>query len=196
MNGRYLTGEIVDITIKGARIAGHHRPNADPGILEIIPQGTKEPVYIPLPADGIEVERVAPPAWPPLPGDLWTDREGRPWFAFDVADHDEVEPVRVLFQGPSVHDFGSHKDPDEVNQRYGPMSLTHRPRASCSGWLGCECTHGADCKVHPLVGGPHSFDSKCCKGTGWSWTDGASVPCEDPNCPVPAEHRYGTAGTR
>ena len=74
----YQLGEIVDITIKGVRVTevataadGHLVMAAETGLVGLN-------VYPDDPA--VTVTRVAPPDWPPRPGDLWRDGHRSLWF--------------------------------------------------------------------------------------------------------------------
>lgn len=71
-------GEVVDITIKGARIAAITDTHL------YAESGNGETVRVSHSMSGVSVERVAPAEWPPQPGDVW--REDIPegpvtWFA-------------------------------------------------------------------------------------------------------------------
>lgn len=108
----YQPGEIVDITIRGARV-GHLAAN---GFLNVFVDGV--PLTVDL-VDAVTVERRAPAEWPPRPGDLWRDRNGDLWFAF--RDHE-------IFLIPSYPTTASvdGRPPDDVMQKVGPLTLVHR----------------------------------------------------------------------
>jgi hypothetical protein len=76
----FLTGEIVDITIKGARVievCRHGDGNGDDlRFTYEAKDGDQWPSAIWAQAPGVTVERVAPAEWPPRTGDLWRDANG------------------------------------------------------------------------------------------------------------------------
>lgn len=83
MSGTFHPGELVDITIRRARVvrvsgslltAAYETP-VDQAELPLTVQ-----VGVSMDADAVTVERVAPAEWPPRPGDLWRDSGGRRWF--------------------------------------------------------------------------------------------------------------------
>jgi hypothetical protein len=112
----YRSGEVVEITISGARVA-QRQPDAPAQIL--VQFDTDAAPYewtFPLGVFGVNVERVAPPEWPPQPGDLWRDRDGSPWFAIDRGD-DGCYLVRR---------DGHHDSAVQIASCYGPMELERR----------------------------------------------------------------------
>lgn len=117
----FSTGEIVNVTIKGARIAG------DDGRIVKVTYGNGR-YLIPLADDTTEVtiERIAPPEWPVRPGDLWRDSRNVLWFARDTADYGNESAERIVMDSPGVHEHGEGYRPEVVNDRYGPMTLVHR----------------------------------------------------------------------
>ena len=113
----YLPGEIIDVTISGARIESI----SDVGIAQCsLPNHAWRPT-INLRADGVEVERRAPAEWPPRHGDLWRDRSGGLWAGAEI--HLEDGPYVMLFPLSSSR---SSADPDRVLQDCGPVALAHR----------------------------------------------------------------------
>lgn len=59
-----------------------------------------ETVVVPAGTD-VTVDVVSPANWPPLPGDVWNDNAGRPWFA----EQDPADPTKVKmrkFDGSAV----------------------------------------------------------------------------------------------
>jgi hypothetical protein len=128
----FKPGEIVDITIKGARV-GHESTD---GFLGVFVNGV--PLTVDL-VDAVTVERVAPAEWPPRPGDLWKDRDGFLHFAASYSpDYDDAEDSRGIdAEGCRVVLLSQHSDesctpghdmhrPENVNQRSGPLTLVHR----------------------------------------------------------------------
>lgn len=63
--------------------------------------------------DGVSVQRIAPPEWPPQEGDLWRDGQGCTWFA--------MNPHRILRSG-IIRDMV----PERALAEYGPMTLVRR----------------------------------------------------------------------
>jgi hypothetical protein len=125
---RFQPGEVVDITITGARVVSHDQPDDDPPTITFTVQNSTTPVTIPAPSwNGIEVVPKAPAEWPPQPGDLWHDGADRLWFAFDATDYDADEkPKGVRLCGTSAYGDGAEQVPDNVNKLYGPMTLVRR----------------------------------------------------------------------
>jgi hypothetical protein len=111
----YQDGEYVRIVIDTARVQ-----KEDAGWLECLLGAYR--CVVPLDGPGVTVERVAPAEWPPQPGDLWHDRTQTSWFAADVADIGETDLPDIVLVSEDNHRLV----PDEVNQRYGPMTLEHR----------------------------------------------------------------------
>ncbi|MGI5162779.1 hypothetical protein ACQEU3_47235 [Spirillospora sp. CA-253888] len=102
--------EVVDVVVKGVRYAGQ-----DPrGAVTILDERGDAFDMPPQAA----ITRVAPAAWPPVPGDLWRDRNGSLWFA--LLDEREVrlvphQPTRFAWFEPSA-----------VLTQAGPLSLVRR----------------------------------------------------------------------
>ena len=114
---RFEPGEIVDITIKGARV---EEPTDDQGNLEFTYSGDEglvsfEGVVVPL-ADAVTVKRVAPPEWPPQIDDLWRDRLGILWFG----TRDGSNTVALSNSNGTAH------VPEYLTEAYGPLTLVHR----------------------------------------------------------------------
>ena len=112
----FKRGDIVDITIKGVRVAAEHM-----GVVSIVadhPDG--KPAHYNMPPQA-KVERVAPAEWPPRPGDLWRDQLGAVWFAADLVNDGG---------DPAIYMLASHEDhqvvPDYCNEKYGPLTLVYR----------------------------------------------------------------------
>jgi hypothetical protein len=126
-------GEVVDITIRGVRVGGRGMPQ-DPGRLCVdlgpwddgVNQGREWFLTIPSSVDAVTVTRVAPPEYPPRAGDLWRDRDGQLWFGVDVTDYDADKiAFGVELQGQNTYTYGRWAA-DEINKRYGPLTLVHR----------------------------------------------------------------------
>jgi hypothetical protein len=103
----YRPGELVDITIRGARVReldslNYLSATYDQGTLSIRPG-----------ANDVTVTRVAPPEWPPRPGDVWVDRDDDVWIGVDAE--------RLGYLGTAIPE-----DADLVLRNNGPLRLVHR----------------------------------------------------------------------
>lgn len=112
----FKAGEIVDITIKGVRIDD---VNTDGTVNIIAEHSDGGPATWGMPPQAL-VERVAPAGWPPQPGDLWRDRVGEPWFAFNDKGADLMVPAYP------VNASRGGRMPDTVLEKLGPLTLVHR----------------------------------------------------------------------
>jgi hypothetical protein len=136
-------GDIVDVTIKGARV--HHQfVGGDHSYLSVVMPGPNcsEPCeqYLRLDSPAVTVvvtEPVVPAAWPPHLNDLWRDRDQNLWFAVHVDDVDSVDsagrpggPIIALVQAGN----GSCSSrPVEVNRECGPLQLVRREAGQPEG---------------------------------------------------------------
>lgn len=102
-------GELVDITIRGARVA-----DTAIGMLAVTYRGGEVRVEL-VTSSAVTVTRVAPAEWPPLVGDLWRDRDGVVWFATDRYDHPWM-----------VNALGNTDSAGSMLADRGPMRLVHR----------------------------------------------------------------------
>lgn len=110
----FKPGEIVDITIKGARVDGV-APDLNLLAVDLTPQispGSVQALDLPL-ADNVTVERAAPAEWPPRAGDLWRSTRGNIWFV--------AEKQRMIPAGG-----GRAETPTIVLGTFGPLTLVHR----------------------------------------------------------------------
>lgn len=108
----FKPGEIVDITIKGARVVDvAHLKDCEVGVSFECDYG-EYGWAIPLGPPEVTVERVSPAEWPPRPGDVWLDAEGRAWTAL----RGRMFPVTST-RGESA---------DAALAIYGPLTLVHR----------------------------------------------------------------------
>src|SRR5690606_14221389 len=88
----FKPGDIVDITIEGARVRAIRGEDiVDPsyeteGCVASVALTESVTVEVAL-TESVTIERVAPAEWPPRPGDLWRDRDGLPWFAVEHPGH-------------------------------------------------------------------------------------------------------------
>jgi hypothetical protein len=122
-------GEIVDITIKGARVVRVITEGHDGDVTPILdltilgPDGSH--YYTQLPADwsSVTVERVTPEHWPPRPGDVWTEADGTgTWVA--LADQ-QLNRV-VLVSAEMTHGVPFPYPADDVLGTRGSLTLSHR----------------------------------------------------------------------
>lgn len=110
----YQWNETVDIAIRGARV-DHH---AD-GELWIQVPGAKAGSLVPL-TDAVSVTTVQPADGPAQPGDIWRDKTGRRWFAYDVD---------TTYDGRQVKLTNGHMQPrymKELCADYAPLTLEYR----------------------------------------------------------------------
>lgn len=96
MSAPFQTGEVVDITIRGARVM----TCTERGLFVAIPGGPDYGVSLPTGADGTPVDAVAvklvqPVAGPARPGDIWRDHLGCRWLAFEVMSRYDGPEVRL-----------------------------------------------------------------------------------------------------
>lgn len=121
MSARFAEGEIVDITIKGARVAA-----TDEQLLQIDLAGGGYKHWLPL-APSVTVTHRAPAEWPPQPGDVWQDADGAEWFT--TARHDSVWMVTD----------GDSDSADNLLRDSGPLTLVRR-----KGWSPAPAVDQAD----------------------------------------------------
>lgn len=109
--------ELVNITIKGARYIADHgdRMGFD------VPDSD---MRIWLPAISAIIERVAPAQWPPQSGDVWQDRNGGQWFAYETRDGGTPEIAMMISVAESDR-TPRHSLPDKVLREKGPMKLLY-----------------------------------------------------------------------
>jgi hypothetical protein len=113
VTAEYRPGEVVDITIKGARV-----DRVDGRWLGCLLGAYR--VTVPLDGPRVTVERVAPAEWPPQPGDLWKDRNESVWFALRQRNRG----VRLV-PGDPVGPLVGY-DSDDVMAKVGPLILVRR----------------------------------------------------------------------
>lgn len=133
----FVTGEVVDITIKGARVQADDLDDVGFRTITVTHGEINNSLHVQQ-GDDVTIERVAPAEWPPRPGDLWRDREGELWFAAQHwPDYDDVKDCRGM-NGTGwrpvlvpVHlgEQGSPARPEDVIQPCGPFTLVHREPA-------------------------------------------------------------------
>ncbi|MFC4062790.1 hypothetical protein ACFOWE_31250 [Planomonospora corallina] len=145
-------GAKIDIEIKGATVTG---VNGGTITAEYVMAGYDDEdltgtVMVELYADAVTVTDVAPPYWPPQPGDVWRGPELPPdpfppafvnvWFARHWVDTDEGKEGLALV--PAVGDTSYvETNPEKVRKIFGPLCLVHR--ATTSGQNGAEAGEDA-----------------------------------------------------
>lgn len=116
----FKPGEIVDITIKGARVEWANSTDMNVWAVDEVDPDTGvnlgEQITISHAAENVTIERVAPAEWPPRPGDLWRDGEGDVWFAVEDRDGD------VHFRATG----DTYAPTDWAAKHYAPLTLVHR----------------------------------------------------------------------
>lgn len=114
-------GEVVDITIKGARVAPAGGMPNTLFVRFVDDAGTLREVGLPD-SSHVTVERVGPPEWPPQVGDLWRGRDGL-YFAADIHEIDETDQPKIVM----VWTYEDYRTtPDKLLQHEGPLTLVHR----------------------------------------------------------------------
>jgi hypothetical protein len=140
MSEFYQPGEIVDITIKGARVKevkGYGDGNGHCLKFEYaLPSGDMMPDAVFIDADAVTVERGAPAEWPPQPGDEWAGPKGERWFAMKYyGDYDlpkdyegcNSDGWRVVLMPMEIGPYGdSEMRPDDALRTRGPLTPVHR----------------------------------------------------------------------
>ena len=110
----FKPGEMVDITIKGARVVR----SDECGVTVDFAPADEFATHVSFPwGPDLLVERVAPAEWPPQPGDLWRDHDGNLWFVLDRPDHSTPH-----FRSPA----DSIAPGDYIAAHHGPLTLVHR----------------------------------------------------------------------
>lgn len=128
----FKPGEIVDITIKGARIEWANSTDMNVWAVDEVDPDTGvnlgEQITISHTAENITVERVAPAEWPPRPGDLWRDHDGDVWFCRAWQAEDKWRTGLVCARrvpGKSAI-LGGSMSAAQVQDRHGPLTFVHR----------------------------------------------------------------------
>jgi hypothetical protein len=117
---QFTEGELVNVSIKGARVVD----GIDAGELVLRlgahAAGNAREVVVPLPYAGVTIERAAPAEWPPQPGDLWEDRNHNLWFT----SAGSITGTIAMCADRNLR--GSWSDPAELLDAVGPMRLAYR----------------------------------------------------------------------
>ncbi|HEY4377531.1 MAG TPA: hypothetical protein VGM93_10240 [Acidimicrobiales bacterium] len=118
MSARFEVGEVVDITIRGARVDGMRGGEW----LEILYGATGHECSgeVHLGAHGLTVTRTAPAEWPPQPGDIWEDKDGDEWAAALQWGGEDVVLFSTDVSGSIWTDF------EKMATEAGPLKLIRR----------------------------------------------------------------------
>lgn len=107
--GDFRTGEFVDVAIKGMRVEP-----VDPwGGWRLIDENGKRYEMPPQAA----ISRARPAHWPPSPGEVWGDGEGRRWFV--QASGNGSRWMLAAFNGWAI---GNELTPEELLDKAGPLA--------------------------------------------------------------------------
>lgn len=126
MAEQYGVGDLVDITICGARIVDDYGSEIEYQTRD----GAKEwRGYINLVDPHITITRVTPPvpaSWPPHVGDTWLDETGMAWFAFESAS--SIARRGGLAMAPAVtpDDATSLPTPEQLLAAHPGLTLANR----------------------------------------------------------------------
>lgn len=124
-------GDLVDITIRGARIESVD--DVGMAVVSLPEHGWRPSVN--LRAAGVQVERLAPAEWPPVAGDAWRDKHGELWFAYEGVVNGE--PGLTMRAVRSNRWSSGHEGQIGAN---GPWSLVHRePVDGTPAPMACDC---------------------------------------------------------
>jgi len=118
-----LIGERVTVTVFGARV---EEVQPDPGGAACVVLLSYGPgrMVVDVAAPAVAVQRVAPPQWPPLPGDVWEDRDGVEWFCRLIYTQDATEASAELVC--AVGGQAYRLNAEDLLDRCGPMRLRRR----------------------------------------------------------------------
>lgn len=120
MSEDFKPGEIVTITIKGARV-DEWRPAVMELTVDSSADANSDLTTFTLASDQVTVEHVAPAEWPPRHHDVWRDRFGDLWIARVLLSTPD-ERLHVEMHGVGDDVFAA----DTMLAKYGPMTLVHR----------------------------------------------------------------------
>lgn len=126
----FQVGEIVDITVKGARVMAP-KPGID-DVLTLAYEEVQPGVFATLElrrprAGSVTIERSAPAEWPPVPGDMWQTIEDTElsaptyWAAVNVDHLADGMGVRLICA--SYHEDGSWLTTPEDLLKQGRLTL-------------------------------------------------------------------------
>lgn len=132
MSDTFQPGEIVDITIRGARVLKLTNPTGR--ILSVEYQDPNPPedgtcrASLIMDSPAITVERVAPAEWPPQIGDLWRDSYGNLWF---ISRDPTSMSGRLL--GRTAGGTRWTDDMQQLIDDHAPLTIVHREPATDGG---------------------------------------------------------------
>ena len=123
----YATGELVDITIRAARVRGYHGAPGTEQDLMVSYGGEdgRSDLNLALDVAGVTVERMAPAEWPPRYKQIWQDCNGDLWTLVRGVTIDGPQRPYTLHRltcTDGSREAGIHGTADLL-ARYGPMTL-------------------------------------------------------------------------
>lgn len=121
MSQNFKPGELVDLTIRGARVKSTNGGGSGESLILAyaeVERGVFATVELRHPdADSVTIERVAPAEWPPRPGDLWRDCHDVLWFTTTESDVANPFMRTTDYSGNHARNLLEH---------VGPLTLVHR----------------------------------------------------------------------
>ena len=130
-------GEVVDVTISGARVTNCYPEQRDGVTREVLCFTHEEDVpghgAVYIGADAVAVVRVAPKEWPPRAGDLWVGRLPREnggeiaLLAVDIHDGVVTDVPEIVFAPDDQSNWGARVELDYAVRTFGPLVLARRP---------------------------------------------------------------------
>lgn len=117
MSAALKVGDLLDVTIR-ARVVDVSLPCL------VVETDCMDATVFDLEDPAIEVARVAPVEWPPVPGDLWRDGHGEVWFTYLVPAGEDLTPELFMCAAATGLQWcASHERQIKDN---GPWELVHR----------------------------------------------------------------------
>lgn len=126
----YAAGELVDITIRGARVRGYYDcpgPDAEDLMVAYGSEDGASDLILDLSAKGVTVERMAPAQWPPRYKQVWKDCNGDLWTLARGITIDGPQRPYTLHkltctdQSKGTGIYGAA----DLLERYGPLELVY-----------------------------------------------------------------------
>lgn len=116
----YHIGDIVDITIKGARVTEWDKANDNLTVEYETELGHYESGFA-VDSEKFTVTHVASAGWPPQVGDLWRCSKGNLWFVREDGGEPTMTPTGY---------WEEEESPQHLARTAGPLTLVHREEAS------------------------------------------------------------------
>lgn len=114
----YEAGEIVNVTIPGARVLKHQGGERPCLLVTHFLGGENIVSHIPLDVPGISITRKVPAGGMPKPGEIWEDAHGGRWYVIEATGV-STDPMSVVtFVSPNKH---THWSPLYELLELGPM---------------------------------------------------------------------------